>query len=235
MDRKILLSLLGAALLGFVAVLLLMPEPVDDGIDRRPWQVSLDASGHSTAFGFVLGRTSLAEVRQVLQEEGELNLFHHPGAALPFGAEAYFEQIELERLRADVVVTLAVDQAELSGMYDRGLRISQLGSGAKKVKLDPADAATLAAAPIRNISYLPKARLDPALIAQRFGQPARRLRESASGIEHWLYPERGIDVGLDANGRAVIQYVNPGDFAGLLRPLIESGNGSATTKPDRQP
>ena len=199
-----------------------MPEPVDDGVDRRPWQVGLDASGHSLVFGFVLGRTSLAEVRQVLQEEGELNLFHHPGAALPFGAEAYFEQIELERLRADMVVTLAVDQAALSGMYDRGLRISQLGSGAKKVKLDPADAATLAAAPIRDISYLPKVRLDDGLIEQRFGRPVKKLTEAKTGMLHWLYPERGIDIGRDTKGHAVIQYVNPSDFDALVKPLFES-------------
>ncbi len=222
MDRKILLSVLGASVLGFVAMLLLMPDRVDDGVDRQPWQVSQDATGHTIVFGLVLGRTDLAEVRRVLQEDGELDLFQHPGAPAPFSVEAFFEQIELARLRADMVVTLAVDQAELSGMYDRGLRISQLGSGAKKVKLDPADAETLARAPIRNISYLPRVRLDAALIEQRFGPPGRRLREPGSGIEHWLYPERGLDIGLDANGRAIIQYVNPSDFAELLRPLTEA-------------
>ena len=45
-------------------------------------------------------------------------------------------------------------------MYERGLRISQLESGGKKVKLDPADVETLLNRPIRSITYLPQARLE---------------------------------------------------------------------------
>ena len=219
MDRTLILSILGAALLGFMGLLLLMPDPIDDGVPRLPWQVEVDHLGRTRVFGFTLGETPLAEVRRVLHEEGEINLFKTPGTIQVFNAEAYFEQIHLERLRADFVMTMDVDQARLEAMYDRGLRISQLGSGGKKVKLDPADAQTLAGAPIRSISYLPKARLDDALIEQRFGAPAQRLTETETDIRHWLYPERGLDIARDPKGHTVIQYVNPGAFEALMAPL----------------
>ncbi len=214
-----ILSILGAAVLGFVAMLLLMPDPIDDGIARLPWRIKQDATGHTQVFGFTLGETRLAEVRKVFKEDGEINLFRTPGASQTLNVEAFFEQIELERLRADFVMTLDVDQTALEGMFDRGLRISELGSGSKKVKLDPADAETLASAQVHSISYLPKVRLDDALIEQRFGVPTQRLTEPETGIVHWLYPERGFDVGRDPEGRAVIQYVNPGDFGSLMAPL----------------
>ncbi|MBK1722227.1 hypothetical protein [Thiocystis violacea] len=219
MDRPIILSILGAAALGFVGMLLLMPDPIDDGVVRLPWQIDRDESGRTQVFGFTLGRTTLAEVRKVFQEEGEMSLFKTTQTPARFAVEAYFEQVYLERLRADFVIALVADQSQLEGMYDRGLRISQLESGGKKVKLDPVDAEALASFPIRSISYLPKTRLDEDLIEQRFGAPARKQTEQKTGIVHWLYPDRGLDIGRDPQGHVVIQYVNAGDFPALLAPL----------------
>ena len=219
MDRNLILSILGTALLGFVGILMLMPDPVDDGVVRLPWQVSRDESGRTQVFGLTLGETTLDEVRQVFGEDGEMNLFRTAEEPVRFTVEAYFEQIYLQRLRADFVMTLEADQERLREMYERGLRISQLGSGGKKVKLAPEDTEALAAYPISSISYLPKATLDESLIAQRFGEPARRLTESETGIVHWLYPDRGLDIARDSRGHVVIQYVDAADFPALAEPL----------------
>lgn len=222
MDRQIILSVLGVAILGFLGVLLLMPASIEDGPDRLPWRVTQDASGHSQVFGFTIGETTLAEVRTLFGEDGKVNLFQDPTQAESYGVEAFFDQIHLQRLRADFVIALDVDQASLAAMYERGLRISQVGSGSRKIKLDPADVETLSARPIRSISYLPKARLDNALIEQRFGTPDLRLTEPETEIVHWLYPERGMDIGRSPNGTVVIQYVNPDDFDRLLSPLQDA-------------
>ncbi|EGV33891.1 hypothetical protein ThidrDRAFT_0046 [Thiorhodococcus drewsii AZ1] len=219
MDRTIVLSILAAAALGFVGMLLIMPDPVEDGIARLPWQVQQTADGHTQVFGFTLGETTLAEVRQTFGEDGEMSLFRTLGNPPNDSVEAYFEQVYLRRLRANFVVTLDVDAATLNAAFDRGLRISQLGSGGKKIKLDPVDAERMAERPIRSISYLPKARLDEALLEQRFGTPDERRVEPETGIVHWLYPARGVDLARDPEGHVVIQYVNPADFDRVAAPL----------------
>jgi hypothetical protein len=114
MDRSIVLSILGAAVLGFVGMLLLMPDPIEDEIVRLPWLIEQDAGGRTQVFGFTLGKTTLAEVRRVFREDGEINLFRTTGPSGTLAAEVYFEQIHLERLRADFVLTLDADQATLA-------------------------------------------------------------------------------------------------------------------------
>lgn len=231
MDRRYILAILAAALAGFVGVMLLMPPTADDGAPRLPWQTSLDQKGRTQAFGFTLGQSTLADVRRTLGEDGTVNLFFDPGRAEPLAAEAFFEQVYLQSLRADFVVALDVDQQTLRGMYDRGLRISKTESGAKRVKLDPADSDQLAARPLRSIAYLPQAKLPEQLLERRFGKPDERRIEPKTGIAHWLYPNRGIEIARDPTGKAVIQYVNPSDFSVILAPLKNlpqpgAGNGS---------
>ncbi|MFY9974032.1 MAG: hypothetical protein WAK53_07245 [Chromatiaceae bacterium] len=221
MDRKIILGVVGAALLGFFAVLLLIPPTIDDGEVRLPWRTATNAAGQTQVFGFTLGETSLAEVRELFGQEGTINLFETPGRPERYGVEVYFEQVYLQSLRADFVITLDVDQSTLGAMYERGLRISQLGSGSKKIKLDPVDVEALLPRPIRSITYLPQARLDEPLIERRFGTPAERRTEPETGIVHWLYPERGIDIARDPKGKVVIQYVSQSDVAQLLAPFGE--------------
>jgi hypothetical protein len=225
MDRKIILYVLGAAALGFVGIMMMMPKERGDGVARLPWLVTTDELGRTQVFGFTIAETNLADIRDVFSEEGKINLFSHTDRADRYSVEAYFDQIYLNGLRADFVITLDAGQDELEAMYDRGLRISQLGSGDKKIKLAPEDVATLLEVPIRSITYLPWKSLDAEIIEKRFGPPEGRFTE-ASGVIHWLYPDKGMDIGLDTDGGVVIQYVNPGEFEGLLAPLKGGPNGA---------
>ena len=218
MERKIILYILGAAALGFIGIMLMMPDERDDGVVRLPWLISLDGLGRTRVFGFTIGETTLADIRRVFGEEGEINLFSHQDSEHKYAVEAYFEHIYLNGLRADFVISVDAEESELQAMYERGLRISQLGSGGKKVKLAPADIDALKQRPIRAITYLPWKSLDAEILKTRFGEP-EEMRTEATGVSHWLYPTKGMDIGLDKDGGVVIQYVNPAGFEKLIAPL----------------
>lgn len=221
MDRKMILSVLAIAVFGVVGVMLILPDPIEDGVPRLPWLIERTPDGHTRAFGFTLGETTLAEVRHVFNEDGTTNLFANgPPDARIYTVEAYFQQVYLHRLRADFVLTLDASQQMLSSMFDRGLRISQVGSGSKKIKLDPADVDTLLSAPIRSITYLPMARLDEDLLEKRFGKPSEKRTED-SGVTHWLYPAKGLDIGREPDGNIVMQYMDAGDFGSIIEQLQE--------------
>jgi hypothetical protein len=136
----------------------------------------------------------------------------------------------LNGLRADFVISLDADQILLEGMYERGLRISQLASGGKKVTLSPQDIEILLSAPIRVITYLPWKSLDSDILEKRFGSPSERFTE-ANGVTHWLYPSKGMDIGLGTDGGVVIQYVDTRELDALVAPL--KGDSTRAEQPSQ--
>ena len=218
MDRKIILSVLAAALMAFIGIWLLLSIIPDEraGLRLYPWDAARDAAGRTRVFDLTIGESRLADARALLDEEGKVNLFVNPDGS--YAVEVYFDNIILSNIRADWIITLALDQDQLAAMYDRGLRVSTIGSGSRKVTMAPDDVETLADARIRSLTYLPWKSLEPRDIDGNFGPPAEQRTEE-SGVVHWLYPDRGMDIARDNDGGVVIQYLNPDDFERALAPL----------------
>jgi hypothetical protein len=216
MERKIFLTILGITLIALALAILLPGGRSVDPNPKLPWLIEVDDNGRTSVFGITLGKSTLQQVRDNFHEQGEVSLFVSADKNLV--VEAYFQRLFLNGIKADMVLILQLDQATLGQMYDRGLRISKLESGAKKVKLTQPDMLRVAQAPIDHITYIPTADLDAELLAGRFGQPALRITE-ASGIEHWLYPDKGLDIALNPDGKEVFQYLLPANFDRILKPL----------------
>ncbi|MDD5301139.1 MAG: hypothetical protein PHD65_11685 [Gallionella sp.] len=211
----------GVAILSFLilASSFFMPgKPVEK--TDLPWHIEHPAAGKVRIFGLTLGQATTNEAERRFREEAKPSLFKAPGGQLV--AEMFFEQVTLAGLKSKIVVSIAVPDAELQGMYERGLRMSGTGSG-KKITLAPEDVARVRALPISGLTYMPPIRLEEEVIGKRFGQPAKRIREKKSGAIHWLYPQHGLDITLGGAEKPVLQYVSPGDFDKLLQPLLADG------------
>ncbi len=209
---------------GILSVLILassffMPgKPVEK--TGLPWHIEHPTADTIRIFGLTLGQTTTNEAEQLFQEEAKSSLFKSPDGKLV--AEMFFEQVTLAGLKSKIVVNIAVPDAELQGMYERGLRMSGTGSG-KKITLAPDDVARVRALPISGLTYMPSVRLEEEIISKRFGHPAQRIKEKKSGAVHWLYPQHGLDITLGNEEKPVLQYVPPKDFDKLLQPLLSNG------------
>ena len=73
--------------------------------------------------------------------------------------------------------------------------------------------------PVKAISVIPTVNLDEATIIQRFGEPGERIVLSETRT-HLLYPTLGLDVLVDKDGKELLQYVAPQQFARLRDPLV---------------
>lgn len=211
----------GVAILSvlILAASLFMPGKIVDQNDL-PWHIERITPDTTRVFGLTLGSSTAADAEQRFREEAKPSLFKSPDGRLV--AEMFFEQVTLAGLKSRIVLSIAVPAAELQAMYERGLRISTVGSG-KKITPAPEDAARLRALPIGSLTYMPSVRLEEEIFSKRFGQPAQRIRERESGAVHWLYPQDGLDITLGGEEKPVLQYVPPRDFDKLRQPLLANG------------
>ena len=218
MDKKIALSVLGFALLA-IAILLVIPTGKPTSKRLLPWKVEVLTNGSSKVLGITLGQSTMEDARKIFQDDWEVNLFVSPENDI--SVEGYFNRLFISGLKADLVLPLSLDQKTKEEMLKRGARISQLGDGTKKVSLASADMSTIDTATIQQLTYIPAANLKGELIENLFGKPESIIKVEKSGVEHWLYPEIGLDVLLDPNGKEVFQYVMPSRFDEVKKPLLE--------------
>ncbi|VAX13153.1 hypothetical protein MNBD_GAMMA24-2554 [hydrothermal vent metagenome] len=190
-------------------------------IQNLPWQIETTTDGSIRVFGLQLERSSINDAIQRFDENAEVSMFVSPTNKRVI--EVYFNNTRLAGLNAKVVLSVAMKKAEIDAIYNHGTRISTLGDGSHKVTLSHDDLLQVKESPIAMITYLPKTKLNADLLLARFGEPARRIRETKSKTIHWLYPSRGLDIAQDQNGRTVIQYLPPREFEKVMQPLLKQG------------
>ncbi len=218
MERKLYWAVGILSILIFASSFFMPGKPVDK--TDFPWYIEHPAADTVRIFGLTLGQSTAGDAELRFREEAKASLFKSPDGRLV--AEMFFEQVTLAGMKSKIVLSIAASDAELQGMYERGLRMSGTGSG-KKITLATEDAARLHALPISGLTYMPSVRLEEDVVGKRFGQPERRIREKKSGAVHWLYPQHGLDIALGNGEKPVLQYVPPGNFDKLLQPLLAGG------------
>lgn len=215
MKKKVYLLVTGLLLL--VLIILQAPTPTQSPPSNAyPWQVEITNSGHSRVFGVELASTTLQQVIQHFQQEPEVALFE-TGQQLTL--EAYFKDVRLGGLSARYVLTLDSPAEQLTTMRERAYKRKVLESGSARYTLVATDVQQVLQWPVKSLSYIPYVNLQPELIEQRFGKPARIIQTSNT-ISHYLYPDMGLDLILDSDGKEVLQYVLPAEFDQLVKPLV---------------
>jgi hypothetical protein len=140
----------------------------------------------------------------------------------PESLELYFNDVTLGVVTGKLIATANLTTDQLAAMRQRATQTKYMNSNARKSALADEDMSAAYAAPIRAISLVPTINLDEAMVVQRFGQPVEKIR-TTEHTEHFLYPDRGLDVVLDSDGKELLQYVAPRDFARLREPLTAQG------------
>jgi len=182
-----------------------------------PWQINKLDDGSTSIFKINLGKTTLGQAEKLFQETAELSLFKPKEKDAVI--EAYFNKVLIGGLSSKIIISFTLEKSQLMSMYDRGVRISTLGSGARRVTLSSSDQKEMRNAVVTAITYLPSINLSDELVEKRFGNPESKVADPESGAMHWLYPEKGADVVLHKNDKEIIVYVKPENFYKLTEPL----------------
>lgn len=219
---KLFFAILAVIIAILVAPMVLSPSPDNQSgkpVTGLPWQIETLPDGRSRLFDLTLGTSTMTDARARFGD-GEMALVAAPGEADTL--ELYFNDVTLGVVTGKLVATANVAADVMVAMRQRATKTEYMKSNTKKSVLADEDVPAAFAAPIRAISFIPSINLDEAMIVQRFGQPAERIRSSETA-EHFLYPDRGLDLVLDTKGKELLQYVAPRDFAHLREPLSTMG------------
>lgn len=192
-------------------------SPLPSGI-APPWQVEVLPAQHTRALGITLGPNgdTLAQVERIWGANVEVALIAAPGE--DGAVEAFIDPAQAGGINGKLIVALHVNGPQIKAMRERALTADFMESTTRKYKLAPADAQAARAFKVSALTFIPQAKLDAQTVQDRFGAPALR-RKAGEGTEHFLYPDKGLDVGLNPKGKDVLQYVAPADFAKLSAPL----------------
>ena len=217
---KFALSLIALVLLALIVPFFIPGAGQQAGVDpdsNLPWQITADGPGGSHIFGLRPGVSTLGDVRRRLGDEIEVAIIAEPNEI--GSLEGYYGQIALGFVLAKMIVTVDVPEEVISAMRERALKAKHMESTTRRITLHPDDLAAVDRAPISAISVIPTVNLEAATVIQRFGEPGERIAVSDKRT-HLLYPKHGLDVVLDKDGKELLQYVAPRDFASLREPLL---------------
>lgn len=217
-----------AAFIAIVVALLALPLLLPADRNPRdaapahglPWQIDLLPDGGSRVFGLLPGRSTLSEARRLFGPDVQVALIAAPGET--GSLEAYYETLSAGFVTGKMVLTLETTLAQREQMLLRARKAEYMESATRRIELTETDLLAADGAVIGAIAFIPTAALDEQIVLQRFGMPAERIR-SGEHAEHYLYPEKGLDLRLDAKGKEVLQYVAPREFARLRDPLLAVG------------
>lgn len=219
---KIALAITAAIFLLLAAPLLFMSKDelqAPAQTEGLPWQIETLPNGNSRVFGLTLGSATLDDARARLG--GELKIAIVAASNEAGALEAYNDSVRFGFITGRVILTMEASDKDLATMRERSPKSEYMESAnaVRKHELAPADLAAAGRLPVAALAFIPSANLDEQAILQRFGTPAERIRTSDK-TEHFLYPDKGLDILLDAERKELLQYVAPKRFARLREPLV---------------
>jgi len=206
MRKALFLLVFGIAVL--LGLFLLTPRPAQRVLTDLPWQITTFDDGTSRALGVRLGRDRLKDVIARYGDPEGLSLFESQNAHRSL--EAYFGTIHLGPLAGKLVVRLKAPAADLAALAASAVGVEGTWEGDRRLLLGDADKRAQADRTVKGLSYIPNwSKMTPKFLKARLGAPARTERIGPSR-ERWLYPDKGLSVVVDSQGKEVFEYKAPG-------------------------
>lgn len=215
-----LFSLLIFLTIIIVAFLSLTPisERSAENISGLPWQIEALPEGRSRVFGITLGQSTLGEARERLGDDMELAVIVAAGQDRG-GLEMFYSRYQAGFFSGKLVLAADLAPQLLVQLKERAIKSRYMESGARKFTLNPKDLPLAFQTPLATMTFIPAVDIDEASAIKRFGPAAETVRPDEQ-VTHLLYPDKGLDIIINARGREVLQYVAPRDFERLRAPLM---------------
>jgi len=195
----------------------------NEPVTGLPWQIDILPDGDTRVFGITLGHTTLGEAIAQLGDDMDLAIIAAPHEV--GSLEAYYGHYSAGPIKGKLILVLDIAPAVLSAMRKRAFQ----DGGTRRYHLYPDDLPVAFLAPVKIINFMPGFNLDEKIVKARFGIPAGiiQVREQQ---QHFLYPDKGLDLILNTDSKEVLQYLPPGEF-GAYRARLQPAAQYPDTRP----
>jgi hypothetical protein len=194
-------------------------ERSTENVKGLPWQIEVLPEGRSKVFGVTLGQSTLGDAREQLGEDMTLAIIVASGQDI--GAlEMFYSRYKAGVFSGKLVLAADLAPEAVTQLMERAIKSGYMDSGARKFTLHPEDLPVAFQAPLATMTFIPAVNIDEASAIKRFG-PANEIIRASEQVAHLLYPDKGLDLIINENGKEVLQYVAPRDFERLREPLLQ--------------
>lgn len=197
-------------------------------VSDLPWQIEVFPDGSSQVFNVRLGKTTLDEMSRHLDKAPEMALF--VGVDGPTALEAWYGKTRVGVFDAKVVAHVAASKQQLIAYEQNSGDPDPMPSGSWKRDIGERDYAEVILLPVDRITYIPSVHYETDIAEKRFGKPA----EIISGEEpsdYWLYPDKGLVLIMNQEGKEILQYVRPDNFGVLRQGILDELSEKAAETP----
>jgi len=186
-----------------------MKKPDGEAVDM-PWHVTIHDQQHSEVFGIVLNKTSLEQARQQFGQLDGIALFQNEAGI--YNLEAYFGKVTIGPFSARLIATLDAPQQEMEKLLEHTLKRVKTKDGSLKWTLQTDKQVEQGLRTIKYLTYIPSySGMDGDFLKQHFGEPAERQKVDET-TELWLFPELGVRLMVDSDGKEMFEYSSVADF-----------------------
>ena len=208
-----LIIILAVSVLAFMVLFLTGPKQEPNNSLGMPWQVIVHDQQHSEVFGIILNKTPLSQAIDRFDQLESIALYKN--AADQFSLEAYFGKVSFGPLNARLIANLQANQQQLVELSQQSGRRTITEDGSEKWILSSQQQQAQHERSISTLTFIPDYKgMDEQYLVQRFGQPRQRKKIDENS-EYWFYPEPGVRILVDTEGREVFEYTSPAQFATL--------------------
>lgn len=175
-----------------------------------PWLISVHQDGTSTVLDLHLGEATLEDAIAKFGPPEGIALFAE--ADEPGELEVYFGTVSFGPLKAKVIINLAASADEKKAMIEHATAKKTASNRDVRFSLSPEDQEAAIKRHVTAITYIPDySGLEADFFRERLGEPAAWKREDEERIL-WFYPDKGLTLLIDADGKEVLQYYQPRSY-----------------------
>lgn len=187
----------------------------DEYKEMLPWKVSTKKDGITHIIGVDIGDATFKDLMFRLKLLAEPALFEASNGDLTL--EAYFGKKKFGALEARLVVELDADEALLKKMLKEQVDKNSTPSNHWKYGLNVENTKLANDLRVWRLIYLPITDYEPEQM-KFFGEPDEQIQVSETA-QYWLYPNRGMALLWDTEGKEIFYYVANKDFDRLKKSL----------------